>query len=169
MYIWLYGLFNVLKANRVTSTYDWHTFYVLGQKLIKILVVFLENCKRSKRHSEINRPLALEAPFLLMGLAFSATSFSASTSVGLGLRLLARFVDFSSSTASIFSLALVLPFLAAALVFLAGTFSSSSTSSLTTEALALRLGARFDGFFTSSTCKGKTRCQKVKKIVWQTN
>ena len=143
-------------------SYDWHTFYVLGQKLVKILVVFLENCKRSKRHSEINRPLALEAPFLLMGLAFSATSFSASTSVGLGLRLLARFVGFSS-TVSIFSLALVLPFLGAALVFLEGTFSSSSTSSLTTEALALRLGARFDGFFTSSTCKGKTRCQKVEK------
>ena len=37
--------------------YDLTTFLILGQKFVKKIVGFLENSKKSKRHSEINRPL----------------------------------------------------------------------------------------------------------------
>ena len=37
--------------------YDLTTFYILGQKFVKFVIGFLENSKKSKRHSEINWPL----------------------------------------------------------------------------------------------------------------
>jgi hypothetical protein len=36
---------------------DLTTFYILGQKCVKFFVVFLENLRLSKQHSEINWPL----------------------------------------------------------------------------------------------------------------
>ena len=36
---------------------DLTTFNILGQKFVKFVVVFLENLRLLKRHSEINRPL----------------------------------------------------------------------------------------------------------------
>ena len=38
---------------------DLTTFYILGQKFVKFFIGFLENLRLSKRHSEINWPLAL--------------------------------------------------------------------------------------------------------------
>ena len=38
-------------------SYDLTTFYILGQKFVKFFVGFLEKFKKSKRHSDINRPL----------------------------------------------------------------------------------------------------------------
>ena len=49
---YMYVIPNIIR--RCLYFVDMITFYILGQKFVKFFVVFLENLKKSKRHSEIN-------------------------------------------------------------------------------------------------------------------
>ena len=68
-------LMQIILNNIRRSLYfvDLTTFYTLGQKFVKFFVGFLENLRLSKRHSEINWPLASdESVFNNVFLAMSA-------------------------------------------------------------------------------------------------